>query len=55
MANKGVQKALWGVRLFESAESAKSRRVKRATRRRYDRRRARIKLLQRLFLKKSIK
>lgn len=46
---KGVQKALWGVRLFESAESAKSRRVKRATRRRYDRRRARIKLLQRLF------
>ena len=39
-------KALWGVRLFEEATTAESRRMQRSTRRRYDRRRERIKLLQ---------
>ena len=37
-------KALWGVRLFDSAVTAEDRRAKRGTRRRYDRRRERIKL-----------
>lgn len=39
-------KALWGVRLFDTASTAKDRRLKRSTRRHYDRRRQRIKLLQ---------
>ena len=39
-------KALWGVRLFEDATTAEARRTARSTRRRYDRRRERIKLLQ---------
>ena len=42
-------KALWGVRLFEEANKAEDRRVKRGTRRRYDRRRERINLLQEEF------
>ena len=42
--------ALWGVRLFDSANTAKDRRMARSTRRRYDRRRARIQLLQEEFL-----
>ena len=42
-------KALWGVRLFEPAETAEKRRMQRSTRRRYDRRRERIKLLQEEF------
>lgn len=42
-------KALWGVRLFEEATTAESRRIQRSTRRRYDRRRERIKLLQEEF------
>lgn len=45
---KGNQK-LWGVRLFEEAQTAETRRIARGTRRRYDRRRARIKLLQQEF------
>lgn len=40
------RKALWGVRLFEEATTAEGRRGFRSTRRRYDRRRQRIKLLQ---------
>ena len=40
------RKALWGVRLFEEASTAEGRRAFRSTRRRYDRRRNRIKLLQ---------
>lgn len=40
---------LWGVRLFEEANSAFDRRMKRATRRRFDRRRERIRLLQEEF------
>lgn len=42
-------KALWGVRLFEPATTAEARRTQRSTRRRYDRRRERIKLLQEEF------
>ena len=42
-------KALWGVRLFEEAKTAAERRSFRSTRRRYDRRRNRIKLLQEEF------
>ena len=46
---KSVIKPLWGVRLFEEATDAKSRRLARGTRRRYDRRRKRISLLQDIF------
>ena len=42
-------KALWGVRLFEEASTAADRRSFRSARRRYDRRRNRIKLLQEEF------
>ncbi len=41
--------ALWGVRLFDSANTAQERRVYRSNRRRYDRRRERINLLQKEF------
>ncbi len=40
------KKRLWGVRLFDTASTAAERRNARSTRRRYDRRRNRIKLLQ---------
>lgn len=43
------KKALWGVRLFETAETAEQRRLFRNSRRRYNRRRYRIKLLQKEF------
>ena len=46
---KFSRKALWGVRLFEEAKTATDRRMARSTRRRYDRRRKRIKLLQDIF------
>lgn len=39
-------KKLWGVRLFDIATTAEDRRKRRNARRRYDRRRERIKLLQ---------
>lgn len=42
-------KALWGVRLFDEATTAELRRMQRSTRRRYDRRRERIRLLQEEF------
>lgn len=42
-------KALWGVRLFESANTAEERRIFRTSRRRLDRRNWRIELLQGLF------
>ena len=42
-------KHLWGVRLFESADTAAARREFRSTRRRYDRRKQRINLLQKEF------
>lgn len=43
------RKSLWGVRLFEPANTALERRSFRSARRRYDRRRNRIKLLQKEF------
>ena len=50
--NKVIRKGnkkLWGVNLFEQANTAEARRMQRNTRRRYDRRRKRIKLLQNEF------
>ncbi len=44
------RKVLWGVRLFDPASTAEGRRGFRSTRRRYDRRRTRIKLLQEEFI-----
>lgn len=50
LIKKGNQrKSLWGVRLFDEANSAENRRLSRGTRRRYERRRQRIKLLQGIF------
>ena len=46
---KKGKKTLWGVRLFEQATTAAGRRGFRNTRRRYDRRRKRIELLQEEF------
>lgn len=46
---KKASKALWGVRLFEDATTAAGRRNCRSTRRKYDRRRKRIELLQEEF------
>ena len=43
------KKSLWGVRLFEEAQTAEDRRKKRGARRRYERRRERIRLLQEEF------
>ncbi|ALB29892.1 type II CRISPR RNA-guided endonuclease Cas9 [Companilactobacillus heilongjiangensis] len=43
------KKNLWGVRLFEAAESAAGRRINRSTRRRYRRRRNRINWLNEIF------
>ena len=48
VVRKGKKK-LWGARLFEEASTAESRRLFRSTRRRFDRRRERIKLLQDIF------
>lgn len=48
---KKGNKRLWGVRLFEPADSAAERRSYRSTRRRYNRRKERIKLLQEEFNK----
>lgn len=46
---KKAKKALWGIRLFDEATTAASRRSSRSTRRRYDRRRKRLELLQKEF------
>lgn len=46
---KRGNKSLWGVRLFDEADSCETRRNFRSTRRRYDRRRKRIRLLQEEF------
>ena len=46
---KKGKKTLWGVRLFEAANTAEERRKYRSNRRKYDRRRQRIKLLQEEF------
>ena len=42
-------KKMWGVRLFDDAQTAKNRRLKRGARRRMERRKERIRLLQELF------
>lgn len=42
-------KKMWGVRLFDSAETAEERRIQRGARRRLSRRKERINLLQNLF------
>lgn len=46
---KRGSKSLWGVRLFEDADTAANRRIHRGTRRRYDRRRKRLKRLKNIF------
>ena len=48
-------KRMWGIRLFESADTAEERRVKRANRRRLARRKKRIELLQELFAEEIYK
>ena len=52
---KKAGKALWGVRLFESAKTAKERRVFRTGRRRIERRNRRIDFLQELFPRLFVK
>ncbi len=49
------RKAMWGIRLFESANTAAERRMKRANRRRLQRRVQRIDLLQDLFKEEIFK
>ena len=46
---------MWGVRLFDEAETAENRRMHRASRRRLQRRNARIELLQELFAEEICK
>lgn len=48
-------KALWGVRLFESANTAEERRGFRTARRRLDRRNWRLQILQELFAEEIAK
>ena len=48
-------KALWGVRLFEEAQTAADRRLHRTARRRIQRRKQRLALLQELFAKEICK
>lgn len=46
-------KSMWGVRLFDSANTAEERRINRTARRRLDRRNWRIELLQGLFSRRG--
>ena len=46
---KKGNKNLWGSRLFDSAQTAQERRTNRSTRRRYNRRRERIRLLREIM------
>lgn len=46
---KFKKKSMWGIRLFDGAQTAADRRMKRAARRRLQRRKQRIDLLQELF------
>ena len=48
-------KTLWGVRLFDSAQTAEERRGFRTAKRRLDRRNWRIELLQKIFCGRSRK
>lgn len=52
---KANGKALWGVRLFEMAKTAEERRIFRSSRRRNQRRKQRIELLQELFAEEMCK
>ena len=49
------RKNMWGIRLFETAETAEERRIKRSNRRRLDRKNNRIKMLQEIFAKEMNK
>lgn len=49
------KKDLWGIRLFEDAHTAEERRMKRTNRRRLQRRKQRIQLLQELFAEEMAK
>ncbi|TDP53016.1 CRISPR-associated endonuclease Csn1 [Aminicella lysinilytica] len=49
------KKDMWGIRLFEDAETAADRRMKRTARRRLQRRNQRIDLLQELFAEEIVK
>lgn len=48
-------KDMWGIRLFENAQTAATRREKRANRRRLQRRKQRIDLLQEIFAEEMLK
>lgn len=48
-------KALWGIRLFEQADTAADRRAKRAMRRRMERKKQRVDILQELFAEEIAK
>ncbi|MGM0601028.1 MAG: type II CRISPR RNA-guided endonuclease Cas9 [Candidatus Rifleibacteriota bacterium] len=48
-------KALWGIRLFEKGQTAEERRLHRASRRRLQRRKQRIQLLQEIFAEEIAK
>lgn len=52
---KANRKDLWGMRLFDTAETAEARRLHRGARRRIERRNKRIKLLQELFAEEIAK
>ena len=46
---------MWGIRLFEAADTAAERRMKRSNRRRLSRKKQRIDLLQELFSEEIVK
>lgn len=52
---KFKKKSMWGVRLFEEAETAENRRLKRSARRRLERKKQRIDLLQEIFAEEIAK
>ena len=56
LVKKGNKRqSMWGVRLFDDAISAEARRNSRSSRRRYERRRQRVKLLQEIFKDEIVK
>ena len=56
LVKKGNKRqSMWGVRLFDEAISAEGRRNSRSSRRRYERRRQRVKLLQEIFKNEIVK
>ena len=52
---KYAGKRMWGIRLFEAADTAAERRMKRSNRRRLSRKKQRIDLLQELFSEEIVK